>query len=132
LEKFDLDGHNLGTVFHREKYLKVFCWAGNKLTYWPIFTLARVTCPRSRHAMIVRSRAISNLSTFEIGQPAFAAAAASSTFALSAAGALTVVWSILLDKVKFSKVIVQLVSTDSGVMPRSPSWALRAMLKQLA
>jgi hypothetical protein len=69
----------------------------------------------------LNSRAISSSRTFEIGHPALAAAAASSIFVLSAPRAVTFVVSALLVSVRFSKVISQVVSIDSGVMPRSPS-----------
>jgi hypothetical protein len=78
------------------------------------------------------SREISSLRTFEMGHPALAAAAASSILALSAPRAVILVVSALFVSVRFSKVMSQVVSIDSGVMPRSPSWAPTAMLKQLA
>jgi len=67
------------------------------------------------------SRETSSFRTFEIGHPAFAAAAASSIFALSAPGAVTFVVSALYVSVRFTKVMSQVVSIDFGVMPRSPS-----------
>ena len=59
---------------------------------------------------------LNRFSTFDIGQPALAAAAAASTLAWSAPRAVTVVRSALRVSVRFSNVTAQVVSMASGVM----------------